>query len=152
MGVGAPRDDSHVVRGLDLLQLEERVSLAREVLRRLEGLTTKAYVDGFTDVRALPPDAADALTKIKKRAPLERGLLKRPRRTYMAVPLSISDPDEFELVISFAPYSIHTEVMGHDGTTALVLHDTSTAIEVRADTSTMAAIANAFPPGVMLES
>lgn len=151
-GIGAPQHDSHVVRGVDRLPLEARVTLAREFLRRLRELTAMAYVDAFSDVSALPPDAADALTRIKERAPLEQRLLARPQPTYMAVPLLMSDPEEFELVMSFAPYSIHTEAVGHDGSTILILHDTSTAIEIRADAQTVDAMAHSLPPGVMLES
>lgn len=143
--------DLHVVRGVDRLGLDERVPLARHLLRRLRGMMTTAYVDGFSDVQELPHEVADALSKIRERAPLQPRLLGRPKRTYMAIPLSVRDALEFDLVAAFAPYSIHAEVVGGNDVAVLVLHDTSTGIEMRADAATMTAIENDLPAGLVLE-
>lgn len=109
-------------------------------------------MDGFSDVHELlSSEAAEALEKIKERAPLQPRLVRRPQRTYMAIPLAMADPVEFDLVIAFGPYSIHTEVVDGDGAEVLVLHDTSTGIEVRVEASTAAVIASDLPSGLLLE-
>lgn len=147
MGVDVLR----VVRGVDRLALDERVAVARQLLRRVRDRGRTAYVDGFSDVSDLPADAAEALSVIRERAPLRRRLLQSPERTFMAVPLGADDPEDFDLLVAFAPYSIHAEVVGDDDSVVLVLHDTSTAIEVRASDPVVDEIVPDLPSGLTLE-
>ncbi|MGH2625452.1 MAG: hypothetical protein ACRDHY_02230 [Anaerolineales bacterium] len=69
----------------------------------------------------------------------------------MAVPLGADDPEDFDLLVAFAPYSIHAEVVGDDDSVVLVLHDTSTAIEVRASDPVVDEIVPDLPSGLTLE-
>lgn len=129
----------------------ERVELARQLLARVRDQGRTAYVDGFSDVSELPSDAAEALVAISERAPLRRRVLRPPERTFMAVRLDVLDPEDFDLLLAFAPYSIHAELVGDEDSVVLVLHDMSTAIEVRANSDVVNEIVRGLPSGLTLE-
>jgi hypothetical protein len=117
----------------------------------LQGIMMTAYVDGFSDIKKLPEEAAVALSEIRQRAPLRPRLLRRPDRTFMTIALSARDPLEFQLLVEFAPYSMHVEVVDGNGVAVLVLHDTSSAIALRPDAETKAVIENELPAGLVLD-
>lgn len=108
------------------------------------------FVDGFSDISGLPEDVAKALANLREHAPTVRGTFARPRRTFMAIPVDPRDDLQLNCFESFAPYSIHAELVYDDGEPLLILHDTSTSIEIIVSPERIADIEAALPSEAVL--
>ncbi|HEV2124869.1 MAG TPA: hypothetical protein VGW38_19140 [Chloroflexota bacterium] len=103
---------------------------------------TSATVDGFTDCRDLPDEAAQGLAHVERVAAKKYELdghasrwhrwLRRTGPTNMAIAFDLTEPSR-SLVAAFAPYSIHAELRNHQGTVQLVLHDSGGEVSLSAD-------------------
>lgn len=139
-----------MVDGLAELPLGDRVSAVRHMLPVLVSMATKGYVDGFSDIPELPPEVADSLASLRDQAPAVQRTFGRARRTYMAIPVDLGDHVQFSWFRMFAPYSIHAELVYEDDDPVLVMHDTSTSVEVIVQPEFVTSIETALPSGAVL--
>ena len=96
-------------------ELAEQACLA--VLGIVRSRAERATIDAYSDYRPSPTaQAAQDKLRAKGGAPRRRG------SPGMGVDLDPADPQDWELLRSYAPWSIHVELDSADGTLA-VLHD-----------------------------
>jgi hypothetical protein len=103
---------------------------------------TQACVDGFSDCRTLPPDAAAALTRLQDMASERHAHESQPSRwsrwrgrrgpSNMGIEVDLSGDDR-RIIEDFGPYSIHTELSDSKRRVVLVLHDSGTGVSISAD-------------------
>lgn len=101
-----------------------------------------ATVDGFTDCRDLPRDAAEALARLEEVAAEKHGRdaatsrwyrwLRRKGPTNMAVEFDLGGPVRY-VVEQFAPYSIHAALRDAKVLIEVVLHDSGTGVSISTD-------------------
>lgn len=68
----------------------------------------------------------------------------------MAIPVNLGESSQRHAFLLFAPYAIHAELAYDDESPLLVLHDTSTSIEVVVGPTEKSALEAALPEGSSL--
>ena len=118
---------------------DKTLRIARVLLDKLRPHINYAWIDALTDHTHLSSEAQAAVQQLRRlderrwaqqRRPLWGSRRKGP--TYKGIDLNPRDPDQFALLRTFGPYSIHAEVYrANEKEPVLVLHDTGTSIHFR---------------------
>lgn len=113
-----------------------------------------AVIDGFTDARALPADAADGLATLVRFAAARHARdleasrwyrwLRRAGPTNMGIEVDLTDPGTSS-VVAFAPYSIHATLRSERRDVEVTFHDSGVSgARVSMTSATVAADVRAF--------
>ncbi len=121
---------SFVLDGVPERALPDRVMAVRRLIERVIPLAAYANVDGFSDVTELPEEVCQAMCLLRRHSPEVHRRWRAPKRTHMGIPVNLGELSQRRAFLLFAPYAIHAVLAYNDQTPLVVLHDTSTSIEV----------------------
>jgi hypothetical protein len=118
------------------------VPMLEWVLDRQRPLLVRAHIDAFSSIKTLPPQVEDARQML-----LERGLAREEKRKssrwpwqrwggdpQMGIDLDPQIDQDFELLKTFGPYTIHAEMYASERKKSIIVaHDSGDSLHFEAD-------------------
>jgi len=117
-----------------------RVAMATDILREVWPSIAHVTVDAYTDYSKLTPGVQTAQRYLRE---LGQRLRSGHRGDHwMAVSIKVHDDEEWAALVEYAPWSIHVEAVGSDGTEVYVAHDGAQGVAFNRITPAVLALAN----------